>query len=63
MVLDGIPGRGASRLDPQLRVDGSKVRVDGPGADAELLGELPIGQATRHAPQDLDLPAGEAICP
>ena len=62
-MLDRIPRRGASRLDAELRVNGSKVRIDRPGADAELFRELPIGQAARHAAEDLDLAGGEAICP
>jgi hypothetical protein len=45
VVLNGVPGRGATRFDAQLRVDGSKVGVDGPGANAELLGQLPVREA------------------
>jgi hypothetical protein len=62
MMLDGISSRGASRFDAQLRVDGSKVRVDRPGADPQLFGELPVRETTCHAPQDLDLAGREAIC-
>ena len=62
-MLDRIPRRGTSRLDAQLRVNGSKVGIDRPGAHAELFGELPIGQSARHAAEDLDLADGEAICP
>lgn len=61
-LLDGIPGCGAARFDVQLGIDGSKVGIDRPRADVELLAELPVGQPAANESQDLDFTRGQAIC-
>ena len=61
MVLNGPAGRGATRFDAQLRVHGSKVGVDGPGADAERLGQLPVRETAGDESQDLDFSRCQAI--
>jgi len=63
ILLDGVPGCGAPRSDAQLRIDRPKVGVDSAGADAELLGELPVGPAAGDEPKDLDLARGQAVGP
>ena len=63
MVLKGVPGRGTTRFDAYLRVDGSKVGVDGSGADSDTLSKLSIRQAAADESQDLDLAPGQAVCP
>ena len=35
--------------------------VDGSGADAKLLGELPVCESARHPSQNFDLARGQAI--
>ena len=61
VLLHREPCRGAPRFDAQLGIDGSKVGVDGPGADSQLLGQLPVSQPVCDEPKDLDLAGGEAV--
>ena len=63
LVLDGVPGCGAPRFHAQLRINRSKVGVDGPSADTEFLGELPVRPAAGDEPEDFDLSRGQAVCP
>jgi hypothetical protein len=47
--------RGGPRTNPHLAVDRTQMSVDGPRAQHELLGDLEVGEAGSHQPQDLRL--------
>ena len=60
VLLNGVAGGGTARGDAELVVDGGEMPVDGARSDAEVLGDLGVGEALSNKTEHFDLAFGHA---
>jgi len=61
LVFEGKEGRRVARADPQFAIDGAQVGIDCARTDNQDVGDLGIGESSRHQPQYFHLPFGQVV--